>query len=69
MNYTYTTLRHPKSGEDYAVALHVDTIVLAAGPLHHSDPRTAEWIANYVLNANDGAETADWLQEELNATA
>ena len=65
---TYQVIRHPKSGELYAVHLDgVGTILRCGGPLHHSDPTDAESIRDYLDNQDpeDVAADAPWLEDAL----
>ena len=65
---TYQVIRHPKSGELYAVHLDgVGTILRCGGPLHHSDPTDAESIRDYLDNQDpeDTVNDALWLEYAL----
>ena len=63
----YTTIKHPKSGETYAVEVDdLGSILGAAGPLHHSDPTDPESLAAYLANHSDTAtDDARWLDDQL----
>lgn len=67
--YTYTTIKHPRSGEVYAVEIggSPESVVRAAGPLHYKDPTDAESIRDYLDNQpqEDTEENGQWLQAEL----
>lgn len=61
-----TTIRHPRSGETYAVLLAADgTIVEAAGPLHHKDQRDEASLATWLMHNQDREEDAAWLSASL----
>ena len=63
-----TTIRHPRSGETYAVEIYGDIVVRAAGPLHYSDPTDWASLAQAIANAGTDAEDdGAWLQSELDA--
>jgi hypothetical protein len=75
---TYTTIRHPASGECYAVELdEAGTVLRAAGPVYQGDegpadplthePLTPDSIAAWLDNDIDGeaAETGAWIDDEI----
>ena len=64
---TYTTIRHPRSGETYAAEIDDDgQIVRAFGPLHHSDPTDPESLRDIIDNqmSDDVRDSAAWLTRE-----
>ncbi len=57
----YGTVKHPKSGETYAVMVIDGAIKAAAGPLHHSDPTDSGSIIQWIMNAEDAKADGEWL--------
>ena len=67
---TYTTIKHPVSGETYAALLTADgRIAGIAGPLHHSDATDEDSLAGWIANATEAEEDAEWMRRELAAAA
>lgn len=65
---TYSIIRHPVSGEAYAVCVGEERILAAAGPIDAADwPEDAAAIADWVHNQPDDQAEEDgvWLQGEL----
>lgn len=65
---TYTMLRHPKSGDVYAVEHNeAGTIIRAVGPLHYSDlsETDAHDMITNASNDSDARDDGDWLQAEI----
>lgn len=65
---SYTTIKHPTSGEVYAVELDDESrIIRAAGPLHHSDPTDTGSLQDYLDNqvSEDVEMDAAWLQDAI----
>ena len=70
MTNTYTTIKHPQSGETYAVEMTEDGLILnVAGPLHHSDATDDAALSGWISNNSDtSADDAVWLTEALRET-
>lgn len=64
----YTTVKHPKSGEYYAVQMTEGRIEKAAGPLHHSDPINTDAIEQAIVNNLEADEDGEWLETEINGS-
>lgn len=66
---TYATIRHPTSGDTYAIEIDgLGEIVRASGPLHHEDPVDAVSLRDHIDHQGWQAEDdGTWLREELAA--
>ena len=64
----YATVKHPTSGDVYAVELDESgAVVRAMGPLHHSDPTDTASLQDILDNQASGQteDDAAWLRGEL----
>jgi len=60
---TFTNWQHPGSGETFAVMVDGSgRIIEAAGPLHHSDPRTTDALAAPIANNPEAKGDGAWLE-------
>lgn len=67
MTREYGTVKHPKSGDVYAVQIIDGRIAQAAGPLHHKDPTDTGSIMQAIINNPDANEDGAWLEGEVHA--
>lgn len=61
-----TAMRHPKSGDLFAVEVDDDgQVVRAAGPLHHALPDDEQTLREWLDNAPDADLDGEWLAREV----